>query len=68
MIDPHEENFWKAISVERFAAEQGIEGPQSLDKLIGAAADLWSDDEEFERYVTSTERHDAFSSESDRRS
>jgi hypothetical protein len=52
-----EDNFWKPKSIELLAVGQGITGPQSLDKLTGAAADLWENDEEFDRFLTSIDRH-----------
>ncbi len=44
-------NFWRKRAVDDLAAEQGIAVPQPLDEMIGAAADLWADDEEFDRFV-----------------
>ena len=43
--------FWRKCTVDELAAEQGIAVPQSLDEMIGAAADLWDDDEDFDRFV-----------------
>ena len=43
--------FWRKRTVDELAAEQGIAVPQSLDEMIGAAADLWDDDEDFDRFV-----------------
>jgi hypothetical protein len=57
MHDRPDAEFWKRKTVEELAAEQGITRPQSLDDLIGAAADLWASDEEFERFVASIDRH-----------
>lgn len=44
-------NFWRKRTVDELAAEQGIAVPQRLDEMIGAATDLWADDEEFDRFV-----------------
>ena len=44
-------NFWRKRTVDELAAEQGITVPQPLDEMIGAATDLWADDEEFDRFV-----------------
>ena len=43
--------FWRKRTVDEFAAEQGIAVPQPLDEMIGAAAALWDDDEDFDRFV-----------------
>jgi len=52
-----DDSFWNPKSAEQLAAEQGIDRPQSLDALIGSAADLWSSDEEFHEFLTSIDRH-----------
>jgi hypothetical protein len=38
-------------SLAELAAEQGLTGPQDLDTLLGAGADLWDDDAEFEAFL-----------------
>ena len=42
--------FWQHRTIEQIAAEQGIK-ETDVDKLIGRGKDLWSSDEEFERFV-----------------
>lgn len=53
MNDKPNNDFWASKSAEQIAAEQGITSPQPLDQLIGAAADLWESDEEFEQFLAS---------------
>lgn len=53
--EPHDE-FWHPKTVEQLAAAQGVRGPQSLDALIGAGAELWENDEAFERFLASIDR------------
>ena len=50
------QEFWQPKSVEQLAAEQGIHAPQSIDVLIGAAADLWDSNEDFEQFLSEIER------------
>ena len=50
-------NFWRKRTVDELAAEQGIAVPQQLDEMIGAAAELWHDDRDFDRFVQAI--HDA---------
>ena len=50
-------NFWRKRTVDELAAEQGIAVPQQLDAMIGAAAELWNDDRDFDRFVQAI--HDA---------
>lgn len=57
MEKQNENSFWKPQLIDELAEAQGIRTPQSLDRLIGAAADLWESDEEFERFVISIDRH-----------
>jgi len=45
------EGFWQSRSVEQLAAEQGLDAPQDLGRLIGAGAVLWGSDEEFDEFV-----------------
>jgi len=42
--------FWQHKTIEEIAKEQGIK-ETDVDKLIGRGKDLWSSDEEFERFV-----------------
>lgn len=43
--------FWRARTIDEIAAQQGIAVPQPLDQVIGAAADLWEDDGDCDRFV-----------------
>ena len=43
--------FWRERSLDELAAEQGIAVPQALDQMIGAAAELWDDDDDFDLFV-----------------
>jgi hypothetical protein len=52
-----DDDFWSPASLEQLAREQGITRPQSLDRLIGAAEDLWDNDDDFERFLTTIDRH-----------
>jgi hypothetical protein len=38
-------------SLAELAAEQGVTGPQDVDALFGAGADLWRDDADFEAFL-----------------
>jgi hypothetical protein len=38
-------------SLAELAAEQGLTGPQDFDALLGAGADLWDDDADFEAFL-----------------
>jgi hypothetical protein len=38
-------------SIEELAAEQGVSLEGQLDRVLGAGADLWASDEEFEEFV-----------------
>ena len=38
-------------SIEELAREQGVAAPQKLDEVMGAAADLWDGEEDFERFL-----------------
>lgn len=44
-------DFWESRSIDELAEEQGIDAPQPFDEMIGAAADLWDDEENFEHFV-----------------
>ena len=44
-------NFWREHTLDELAAQQGITVPQPLDEMIGAAAELWDDDEDRDRFV-----------------
>ena len=41
----------QAKSLSELAAEQGITGPQDYRALVGAGADLWDTDADFEKFV-----------------
>ncbi len=41
----------RARSLAELSAEQGLTGPQNLDALIGASADLWNNDADFESFL-----------------
>ncbi|MCY4076287.1 MAG: hypothetical protein OXH04_12760 [Acidobacteria bacterium] len=43
--------FWRGRTVDEIAAQQGVSVPQPLDDMIGAAANLWNDDEDFNRFL-----------------
>lgn len=45
------EEFWREPTLDDLASEQGMACAQRLEDLVGAAADLWSSDEEFDRFV-----------------
>ena len=57
MNEPRQDNFWKPKTIQELAQQQGIEGPESLEKITGAAADLWESDEDFENFLQSIDRH-----------
>ena len=38
-------------SIEELAAEQGVRLEGQLERILGAGADLWASDEEFEEFV-----------------
>jgi hypothetical protein len=44
-------SFWQERSIEDLAAEQGVEIGRQLEKVDGAGADLWENDQEFEQFV-----------------
>jgi len=44
-------DFWESRSIDELAEEQGIDAPQPFDKMIGAVADLWDDEENVEHFV-----------------
>lgn len=50
-------DFWESRSIDELAEEQGIDAPQQFDGMIGAAADLWDDDEDVERFVNGIRDH-----------
>lgn len=50
-------DFWESRSIDELAEEQGIDAPQQFDGMIGAAADLWDDDEDVERFVNGIREH-----------
>lgn len=43
--------FWREPAIAQLVSEQGISAPQRLDGIVGAAADLWDDDEDFDLFV-----------------
>ena len=43
-------DFWEWRSIDELGGEQDIDAPQQFDGMIGAAADLWDDEEDFERF------------------
>lgn len=43
--------FWQPQTIEELAAEQGVEQPQSIERLFGAGTDLWDSDEEFDKFL-----------------
>jgi hypothetical protein len=45
------EDFWRELTIEALAAEQGLAVPQALDTMVGAAANLWESDEDFVQFV-----------------
>ena len=38
-------------TLAELAADQGLTGPQDLDALVGAGADLWDGDADFEAFL-----------------
>jgi hypothetical protein len=56
-------SFWKTKTAEELSIEQGVLGPQPLDEMIGAAADLWDSDADFEEFLADLDRarHEATS-------
>ena len=38
-------------TIDEIARQQGITEPQDLDRMFGAAADLWESDEAFDNFV-----------------
>jgi hypothetical protein len=38
-------------SLAELGAAQGLTGPQNLEALVGAGADLWDDDADFEAFL-----------------
>jgi len=53
MDTQNEHLFWKPKSIEQLALEQRVTGPQSLDKLTGAGADLWKSDGKLDHVLAS---------------
>ncbi len=43
--------FWRERTLDEIAAQQGVSVPQPLDEMVGAAANLWDDDEDFNRFL-----------------
>ena len=46
------EDFWREPTIDELAAAQGITVPQSLNRMIGAATELWDSEVDFESFVT----------------
>ena len=44
-------NLWRKRTVAEPAAEQQIPVPQRLNGIVRAAAELWNDDRDFDRFV-----------------
>jgi uncharacterized protein (DUF2384 family) len=44
-------SFSQRKSIEQLAAEQGVKLEGQLEGILGAGADLWTSDEEFEEFV-----------------
>ena len=44
-------DFWRSPTIDEIAAQQAIAVPQPLDQVIGAAADMWKDDGDCDRFV-----------------
>ena len=42
---------WRERTIDDLAAQQRIAVPQPLDEMIGAAAELWDDEEDFDRFI-----------------
>ncbi|MCI0605338.1 hypothetical protein L0156_20330 [bacterium] len=47
-FDPEE--FWREKTLEELADEQGV-GPFQWEEVFGKGADLWEDDDDFEKFV-----------------
>ncbi|MCY4028231.1 MAG: hypothetical protein OXH75_18195 [Acidobacteria bacterium] len=43
--------FWRERTLDEIAAQQGVSVPQPLDEMVGVAANLWDDDEDFNRFL-----------------
>jgi hypothetical protein len=44
-------DFWKSKTLDELIAEQGVKPLARFEDLFGAGADLWDDDEDFERFM-----------------
>jgi len=44
-------SFSERRSIEELAAEQGVRLEGQLERILGAGADLWASDEDFEEFV-----------------
>src|SRR5438105_3276758 len=45
-------DFWIEPTIEELATEQGVAIPQSMERLAGQGADLWSSEEEFDSFLS----------------
>ena len=45
------EGFWQEHTIDELAVDQGIVAPQQIGKLLGAAADLWDGEDDFQFFV-----------------
>ena len=45
------EGFWQKRPIDELAVDQGIVVPQQIGKLLGAAAELWDDEDDFQSFV-----------------
>ena len=45
------ESFWQEHTIDELAVDQGIVVPQQIGKLLGAAADLWDDEDDFQLFI-----------------
>ena len=43
--------FWREPTIDELAAEQGIGSPLPFEAVVGAATDLWDDDDDFDLFV-----------------
>ena len=48
--EPGSAEFWSEVPVDELARRQGVR-PARFEELLGAAAELWEDDADFDRFV-----------------